>query len=125
MSKSSPPKPNVRHFLGIGLLTLVLASLPVISYFGHQRPWILLLIVLFYIVIAFVLRSRLVICTLAGILLGSMFGNTAKSGSLESQVRETIGRFVAGVIIGFTIGLAWDNSETQPLHTKMPIRKKR
>jgi hypothetical protein len=91
---------------------IVLAAMPAIAHRWWNHPGVLIGLACFYVVVALALRSRLIVCTLIGIVLGAMFDNGVKGGGLVHQAWQTVWHMAAGVAIGITVGLAWDYSES-------------
>lgn len=104
--EKSPDPLTWKSILSFGMFGLVLCCLPVLAYFTFDHPWILMVLSFFYIVTAFVLRSRLIVSTLIGIFVGLVFG--ASNTPRDSNVPSWIGGLVVGVLIGILAGLAWD-----------------
>jgi hypothetical protein len=115
----APPRRTYREILGLGVFGLVLASLPMLAYFTYDHPWILMVLSFFYIVVAFVMRSRLIICTLIGILLGLIFDSGVKDAAPETRLWIFVGQLTLGVLVGILAGLVWERTE---IETDEPVR---
>lgn len=115
--KHKPSEPSARwtprRIVELVAWIVVLAALPFAAQRWWNHPGVLIGLAVFYIVVALSLRSRLIICTLIGVVLGVMFDNGVKSGGLEQQAWEMVWHMIAGLAIGITIGLAWDRGDVE------------
>jgi hypothetical protein len=121
----SPPRRNYLRILGLGVFILVFACLPILAYFAHDRPWILLVLSFFYIVVAFVLQSRLIVCVLAGIGLGLIFDSGIASDDPWRRVMQYIAQLAIGVVVGIIAGLIWERAALEVDEPVHPRPKKR
>lgn len=117
--------PDVRRVVGRGLFGLVLASLPAAVYVGHDRWWVVLGAASVYVAAAFALRSRLVVCTLAGIGVGAIFDSGVKQDSPEARVWRLAAQIAVGTVIGVAAGVVWEQASAFPAARERPKRKKR
>lgn len=111
-----PKKPtsswSFHRSAGLAAFCILLAAIPAVTFFAGSQPLVVLTVVIFYIVVMLILRSRLILCTLAGLLLGFTFDNQVKGGTAESKMWELVGRLSFGVMVGITVGIAWDKKNS-------------
>lgn len=107
------------------ILFALLVSLPVLVFLDLQQPLVLLTLAAFYVLAAFLLRSRLILCMLAGLVFGLLAIDTKSSHqSVHYQVWQPIWSIGAGVLIGLAVGFIWDRGATMPERSE-PTKKKR
>ena len=77
-----------------------------------------------FITLAFVLRSRLIICALAGIVFGLLAVDTnSRNKSEQYRVWQPVWSIGAGTLIGLVVGFVWDRGTT--ISEPDPSRKKK
>lgn len=111
-------------FVVFGLALLVLLAFVANQYWNQPVLWIGLPV--FYIAMALWLRSRLLVCVLAGLVLGAMLIDTEASGQSETyRIWQPVWAIGIGLLIGLIIGFTWDRAQTCDAEPKRARSKKR
>lgn len=121
------PQPSWNRRLGSVVFLIILAALPVVAYFWYDPPFVLVGLAIFYLVSAWVLKSRAIWGTLIGIALGGVFyhGDMVRDASSEARILTTLSGQFFGGLIGFGIGWLWDQGTKVPVRNNPPRKKPR
>lgn len=79
----------------------------------------------FFFLVAWGLRSRLVICTLLGTVLGAMFVNPIHHGTIESRIWDLPVKVIGGALIGLTVGVLWHREQAIAAAQRSQLVRKR
>ena len=104
--KQSTGERWLRPILGFVGLCVLLSTIPVMTYFAGPQPVVIISATAFYLALTLILKSRLILCTLIGILFGFIFQPAPRKTAWK--VSQMAAYLAGGVVIGITVGAAWD-----------------
>lgn len=115
---------SLAGFTVFGLSLVLLLAFVANRYWNQPVLWIGLPVV--YIATALWLRSRLLVCALAGLVLGAMLIDTEASGQSETyRIWQPVWAIGVGLLIGLVTGVIWDRAQTFDAEPKRTRSKKR
>jgi hypothetical protein len=99
----------------IAFLTAVVLAPVAMTYF--PKWWLGLGLLVFYFASGFLLESRLILCTLLGILAG-MFWPQDAIGNGVTEHKHFYGQLIMGTCLGVSLGLLFDQMRTRELRQR-------